>query len=154
MVPNRNTSSITLALACLFLVAGLMSSCASLGSNKQEKQRETLKATVEAFNSSFRWEDYKSASVFINPDKKELFWTEVDKFKRKIHLVEFQIRDIDWNEKTPVATAILYFQYYRTDAPTLVSVSFSQKWYYSEKDNCWRLGQSGYQAITKDKEGI
>jgi hypothetical protein len=152
MVRKRNTSSIMLTLACLFLV-GLVASCASF-SNKEEKQRETLKDSVEAFNSSFRWEDYKSASVFVNPDQKELFWTEVDKFKRKIHLVEFQIREITWNEKAPVATAILFFQYYRTDAPILKSVSFSQKWYFSEKEKSWRLGQSGYQAITKGDAGL
>jgi len=154
MLRDKNASKL-FKTACLFLIAGLVASCGSLGSgNKQEKKKESLAVSVEAFNTAFRWEDYKSASAWITPEQKELFWTEVDRFKRKIHLVEFQIRDIDFDEKKPMASAIVYFQYYRTDAPILETVSFSQKWYFSETEKCWRLSQSGYQAITKEGKGL
>lgn len=154
MLTDKNASKL-FRTACLFLIAGLVASCgSSYSSHQQDKKKEVLAASVEAFNSSFRWEDYKSASVWIDPERKELFWDEVDKFKGKIHLTDFQIRDIAFSEKTPVATAIVYFQYYRTDSPTLVTVNFPQKWFFSEKDKCWRLGQSGYEAITKGGKGL
>ena len=156
MLGKRNTSKL-FKTACLFLIAGLVASCGALGlssSSKQEKKKESLALSVEAFNTSFRWEDYKSASVWINPEQKELFWAEVDKYKRKIHLAEFQIRDIDFDEKKPMATAIVSFQYYKTNAPILVTVTFPQKWYFSETEKCWRLSQSGYQAITKEDKGL
>jgi len=139
--------------AFLLLVAVLTVSCGTL-SNSQDKKKEGLRASVEGFNSSFRWEDYQSASAFVTPAQKELFWAEVDKFKGKIRLVDFQIRDIAWTEKAPTATAIVYFQYYRMDSPTLETISFPQRWYYSEKENIWRLDQSGYQAITKEGRGL
>ena len=139
--------------AFLLLIAALTVSCGTLTSS-QDKKREGLRASVEGFNSSFRWEDYQAASVFVTPGQKELFWAEVDKFKGKVRLVDFQIRDIDWTEKAPTATAIVYFQYYRMDSPTLETVSFPQRWYYSEKENIWRLDQSGYQVITKEGRGL
>jgi hypothetical protein len=154
MLRDKNASKLFKA-ACLFLIAGLVASCGAFSSgSKQEKKKESLAVSVEAFNTAFRWEDYKSASVWINPEQKELFWAEVDRFKRKIHLVEFQIRDIDFDEKKPMSTAFVYFQYYRNDAPTLVTVTFPQKWYFSEMEKCWRLSQSGYQAITKEGQGL
>lgn len=140
-------------LACFFLIAVLATSCGSV-SSKEEKQHENLKGSVEAFNSAFRWEDYKTAAIFINPDQKELFWNEVDKFKGKIRLVDFQVRDIAWKDKSNVATAIVFFQFYKTSAPTLETVNFQQKWYYSEKDKHWRVGESGFQAITKEGKGL
>lgn len=152
-MPRDKKASKLFQAACIFLIVGLASSCGTFTS-KEDKERESLKNSVEAFNSSFRWEDYKSASAFVNPDQKELFWAEVDKFKGKIHLVEFQVREIDWKEKAPTATAIIYFQYYRPDAPTLETVTFTQKWYFSEKDKHWLVGQSGFQAITKAGKGL
>ena len=40
------------------------------------------KGSVKAFNEAFRSEDYSQASVFVSPDKKEKFWSEVDRFKK------------------------------------------------------------------------
>jgi hypothetical protein len=152
MSRNKNASKL-FRTACIFLITGFMVSCGIVTSS-HDKQKENLGASIEAFNSAFRWEDYKSAAVWIEPEQKELFWAEVDKFKGKIRLVDFQVRDVDWNEKTMTATALVYFQYFRPDAPTLQTVTFPQKWWFSEKDKCWRLGQSGYQAITKEGKGL
>jgi len=103
----------------------------------------------EAFNRSFRWEDYSASSAWVPPGKKELFWKEVDNFKGKIRIIDFQVREIDQIEKSGTATAILHYQYYRPDSPTLETVTFSQKWYFSEKEKAWQLGQSGYQQYER-----
>ncbi|MHC1730056.1 MAG: hypothetical protein AB9866_29345 [Syntrophobacteraceae bacterium] len=154
MKDYRNTVHGTFHNVLILLMAFILASCASFGSGSPEKKEKELNASVEAFNSAFRWEDYKGASRFVDIAKKELFWEEVDKFKGKIRLLDFQIREVDQNEKATLGTAILYIQFYRTDAPTLQSATFTQRWYFSEKDKGWKLAQSGYSAITKERPGI
>lgn len=143
----------TCRIVVTVLAALALASCGGFSSSSEKKEKE-LNASVEAFNSSFRWEDYKSASRFVDVDKKELFWAEVDKFKGKIRLVDFQIREVEQDQQAKKGTAILYYQYYRTDSPSLQTVTFTQKWYFSEKDKGWKLWQSGYGAITKQSSGI
>jgi len=112
-----------------------------------EDHDKNLKASVKAFNEAFRFEDYTQASVFVTPDKKEKFWSEVDRFQGKIRLAEYDLRDMQLDEKKNHATAILYFQYWRPESPILKTVSFTQKWQYSEKDKKWRVSDSGFEAF-------
>ncbi len=102
---------------------------------------------MKDFNEAFRFEDYAHASVFVSPDKKEKFWSEVDRFQGKIRLAEYELRDVQLDEKKGHATAILYFQYWRPESPILKTVSFTQKWQYSEKDKAWRISDSGFEAF-------
>ncbi|MGO9691270.1 MAG: hypothetical protein ACLP2X_22445 [Syntrophobacteraceae bacterium] len=106
-----------------------------------------MKDSVKDFNEAFRFEDYAQASVFVSPDKKEKFWSEVDRFHGKIRLAEYELRDMQLDEKKSHATAILYFQYWRPESPILKTVSFTQKWQYSEKDKAWRISDSGFEAF-------
>ena len=108
---------------------------------------KNLKGSVKAFNEAFRFEDYAQASVFVSPDKKEKFWSEVDRFQGKIRLAEYELRDMQLDEKKSHATAILYFQYWRPESPIIKTVSFTQKWQYSEKDKTWRVSDSGFEAF-------
>ena len=108
---------------------------------------KNLKGSVKAFNEAFRSEDYAQASVFVSPDKKEKFWSEVDRFQGKIRLAEYELRDMQLDEKKSHATAILYFQYWRPESPIIKTVSFTQKWQYSEKDKKWRVSDSGFEAF-------
>jgi len=149
MPERKKTVSAIIATACCMLLALAVVSCSTLGLSGDEKDKEALKASIEAFNQAFRWEDYNSASVFVPSGGKMRFWQEVDLFKGKIKIIDYQIRDIDHIEKSGVATAILHFQYYRPEVSTLQKVSFSQKWLFSEKDKGWILGQSGFEAMTK-----
>jgi hypothetical protein len=112
-----------------------------------EDHDKNLKGSVKTFNEAFRFEDYSQASVFVSPDKKEKFWSEVDRFQGKIRITEYELRDMQLDEKKNHATAILYFQYWRTESPILKAVSFTQKWQYSEKDKKWRVSDSGFEAF-------
>jgi hypothetical protein len=120
-------------------------------SQGDKKQSESLKPAVEAFNSAFRWEDYTAAMAFVPSVKKEQFWAAVDKFKGKIHIVDYQIRDVTHEEKSCSASAILSFQYWRTDSPVLQKVTFTQKWYYvpdkKDKEKGWKVQSSGFGAM-------
>jgi hypothetical protein len=102
---------------------------------------------VKAFNDAFRSEDYARAHVFVSPDKKEKFWSEVDRFQGKIRFAEYELRDMKLDEKKNHATAILDFQYWQAESPSVKTVSFTQEWQYSEKDKTWRVSDSGFEAF-------
>jgi hypothetical protein len=108
---------------------------------------DKLKDSVKAFNEAFRFEDYEKASVFVSPDKKEKFWSEVDGFNGKIRIAEYELRDMQPDEKKNHATAIVHFQYWRTESLILNTVSITQKWQCSEKDKAWRVSDSGFAAF-------
>lgn len=145
---NKSSPLTGLRIILSLLLALTTVSCAGLGGDSDKKKAENFKAAVDAFNTSFRWEDFKTASAFIVPEKKEKYWTAVDLFKGKIRLFDFQIRETYLDEQNLTGTAIIYFQYYRTDAPNLKTVNFTQKWAYSEKDKLWKVTKSGFQAFT------
>ncbi len=108
---------------------------------------KNLKDSMRAFNDAFRVGDYAQARVFVSPDKKEKFWSEVDRVQGKIRIAEYELRDLQLDEKKNHAAAILHFQYWRTESPSLKAVSFTQKWQYSEKDKTWRVSDSGFEAF-------
>jgi hypothetical protein len=166
MEKDEKASSLILTLFAmlLFLLAAvscapvLVGEAASEGANlivgvaavslaSTEDHDKNLKGSVKAFNEAFRSEDYAQASVFVSPDKKEKFWSEADRFKGKIRMAEYELRDMQLDEKKNYATAILYFQYWRTESPILKTVSFTQRWQYSEKDKTWRVSDSGFEAF-------
>ncbi len=147
------TGSKTLWLPLIVFLALIVASCASTG-GQEKKLEESLKSSVDAFNADFKWEDYSAADAFVPSDKKEAFWAEVDKFKGKIRLTEYELREVTLKDRSGSATALLHFQYWRPEAPTLESVTFTQKWYYIEKDKLWKVSDSGFGAITKTRAGF
>jgi hypothetical protein len=138
-----------LTLPLVLFFALIVASCASTGEGQEKKEERLLRASVEAFNGAFRWEEYAQASVFVPPDKREAFWAEVDKFKGKIRITDYELRDVELKDKGVWAIAILRFQYWRLESPILKSVSFTQRWYFTEKDKLWRVSDSGFGAITE-----
>jgi hypothetical protein len=137
------------------ILALTLAACASMGGGRDEaKIEEALKASVEAFNGDIKWEDYQGASSFQPADKKGEFWAEMDRFKGKIRIVEYQLREVEFKAKSCSATAILSFQYWRTDAPTIRTVTLNQKWYFIEKERQWKVLDSGFGAITKPRPSL
>lgn len=153
MAESKSVASRIARIGCVLLLACLTAACGGYGQS-EKKEKEAFAAAVEAFNHAFRWEDYDAAAVWIDPARKLKFWTEVDKFKGRIRIIDYKIRDIDFGEEKPVSTAVLYFQYYRIDSPTIETVTLSQKWRFVEEEKHWQLEQSGYGAITKQEAGL
>jgi hypothetical protein len=159
MTQTWKTGPRKLRLPFILFLALILASCASTGSqekqDKQDKKLEaSLKLAIDGFNSSFRWEDYTGAETFVPKDKKEQFWAEVDKFKGKIRITDFNLREVELKDKSTSADAILYFQFWRLESPTLQTVTFTQKWRYTEKDKHWKLSDSGFGVITKSRAGF
>lgn len=139
-------------MSLLILLLALMAASCGSYESQEKKQEELFRASVDAFNSAFRWEDYAQAAVYVSPDKKEQFWEQADKFKGKIRLTDYELREVELQDKGTRGRAILRFQYWRLDSPTLQSITFTQKWYYIPKDKRWRVSDSGYGAITRGQK--
>ena len=145
------------SVSCAPIVAGqaafsgaeavVTASCSAVADHKNEGNNKKLKDSLTSFNEAFIFEDYAQASGFVSPDKKEKFWSEVDRFQGKIRIAEYELRDMQLDEKKNHATVILQLQYWRTESPILKTVSFTQKWQYSEKDKTWRVSDSGFEAF-------
>ncbi len=140
-------------VSCAYMIAGeaavqgAVVVATAAASASAEDHDKNLKASVKAFNDAFRSEGYTQASAFVGPDKKEKFWSEVDRFQGKIRIAEYELRDMQLDEKQNHATAILYFQYWRPESPILKTVSLTQTWQYSEKVKTWRVTDSGFEAF-------
>jgi hypothetical protein len=137
----------------ILFLALIVASCASTG-GQDKKLGESLKLSVDAFNSAFRCEEYTEAAAFVPADKKERFWAEADKFKGKIRISDYNMREVELKDKSTSANPILYFQFWRLESPTLQSVTFTQKWYFDQKDKQWKVIDSGFGAITKTTVGF
>ena len=128
-------------------VVATAAASAAADSASGENKDNGLKGSVKAFNEAFRIEDYAQATVFVSPDKKEKFWSEADRFQGKIRIAEYELRDMQLDEKKNHATAILNVQFWRPESPILKTISFTQKWQYSEKDKTWKVSDSGFEAF-------
>ncbi len=111
-----------------------------------EDQVKDLERSVKAFNAAFRFEDYAKASLFVSPDGVEKFWSEVDSLNG-VRIAEYELRHMQPDEEKNRVTAIVHFQYWRTESPILKTVSIAQKWQYFEKSKSWRLSDSGLAAF-------
>ena len=116
-------------------------------SSASTEDHADLKDSLKTFNEAFRFEDYTQAYAFVSPEIKENFWSEADRFKGEIRIAEYELRDMQLDEKKNHATAILNFQYWRKESPILKTVSCTQKWQYSQKDKTWRVSDSGFDSI-------
>ncbi|MGA2224904.1 MAG: hypothetical protein ABSH41_10720 [Syntrophobacteraceae bacterium] len=85
-------------VSCAYMMAGQAASqgailvASAAASASTEDHDKNLKDSVKDFNEAFRFEDYAQASAFVSPDKKEKFWSEVDRFQceRKYSLISFK----------------------------------------------------------------
>jgi hypothetical protein len=116
-----------------------------------EDQAKDLDGSVKAFNTAFRFEDYTKASVFVSSDDREKYWSEVDRLNGRIRIAEYELKEMQPDEKKNHATAIVHFQYWLTESPTLKTVSIAQKWQYSKEDKAWRVSDSGFAAFPSNR---
>ena len=153
MTQSAKTGPIRLRLPFILFLALIVASCASIGS-QDKKHEDSLKLSVDAFNTAFRCEEYTEAAFYVPADKKEHFWAEADRFKGKIRITDFNLREVELKDKSTSANPILYFQFWRLESPILKTVTLTQKWYFDQKDKRWKVSDSGFGAITKTRVGF
>ena len=153
MTQSAKTGPRRLRLPFILFLALIVASCASTG-GQDKKLEDSLKLSVDAFNTAFRYEEYTEAAAFVPADKREHFWAEADRFKGKIRITDFNLREVEHKDKSTSANPILYFQFWRLESPILQTVTFTQKWYFDQKDKRWKVSDSGFGAITKTRAGF
>jgi hypothetical protein len=128
------------------LVAGLFSSCAVL--NAQKDNEQGLHLAVDRFNRDLRWEDYKSASVWIAPSAQKAFWDLADRLHETVRIVDYQVVDEGVNELSGNAT--LRFRFYHKQNPRIQTKTLHQLWLFSAKDGVWQVERHDLQKLMPD----
>lgn len=129
-----------LALTLVFTI-----SCASVGGGRTNEAH--LVAAVDAFNTSFRWQDFKAAAEWVAPPMQAEFWTQVDRSNLRLRILDYQVRNVTRHQNGLAADVALSVRYYFTDSPNLQTTVIHQEWHYLEKEKRWEVGQTGYQAL-------
>ena len=91
---------------------------------------------------------------FRASDKKEQFWVYVDKAKGKVRIIEFQVREVAHLGDRAARALNRDLSILAPESPTVQTVTFPQKWHYTEKDKHWRVYDSGFGAIVKTRAGF
>jgi hypothetical protein len=130
----------------ILLLAALATSSCGFAS-KEQKQQELFITTIDAYNSAFRWQDYKQASGYISPAIQSEFWKEADAFLKNVRIMDYEIRSVDIDPSGLRGTVVLNCRFYLTKEPSLKTKLINQTWQYLEKPKTWQVTQSGYQAI-------
>lgn len=160
MEKNEEAGSLGIALLSILLILCSSVSCTPVIAGQaaykvavvtvtaaQIKDPDKLQKSLQGFNDSFKFQDYTRASAFVGPDAKEKFWSEADRFEGKIRISEYALKDMQFDEQKINATAILNFEYWRMESPSVKTVLLTQKWQYSEKDKTWMVTDPGFEAI-------
>jgi hypothetical protein len=148
MVPRSFTCKWLLSYCILCFIVIFLPSCASMGGQKRDEK--SFFAAVEGFNSSFRWEDFKAASMWIPTEGLVDFWEETDIFDGHIRIIDFQIRNVNLNEVSSSGTAIVQFKYYYTNAPHIQTKTLKQQWVYREQGKTWQVVRHELERLLPD----
>lgn len=120
---------------------------AAASSESGKDPNENLKSSINGFNEAFQFEDYSQALAFVIPDKRKNFWSEADRFKGRIQIAKYELRDLELDRNKNHATALMYCEYWRPECPIVKTVSFKQKWQYSKNDKGWKVSVTGFGAF-------
>lgn len=131
---NRKTS---FNMSLIFILLLFSVSCATI--NKPKNDEKSLLIAVQGFLKAMKWEEYKIASVWVAPSAKEDFWKNIDRFQGKLHLLDYEIRDIGFQNPNPTKTVLLRCRYYSTSDPELRTKTLHQKWVFSVSPEGWQV---------------
>jgi hypothetical protein len=135
--------SFGVSLCSMFLLFSL--SCSSTGEKKTGS--ETLLPSVEKFNNAVRWEEYKTAGLFLDTPLQKAYWNLVDRLQGLVKITGYEIRKIDQKEKSPFADVFICFRLYRTNDPYIRSVTLHQRWAYKEKGKHWVVAEHDLESF-------
>jgi hypothetical protein len=127
-------------------------SCATSRSVETKNSPEGLMAVVKAFNTSFRWGEYRSAAAFVPMSQQARFWDRMDLFSRKLRIADFEIRQANTEIAGSTGAAIISYRFYTTSDPKLQTKTIEQKWYHQEKEKTWKVVDDGFDALLQDRQ--
>ena len=116
------------------LIAISLIACATV------KPRVALDASFEKYNSLIRWGDLDRAALFASEAVAGEFRDRV-KSSKNARIIDYQIIDLKYDEKTEEASAVVTFSYYRISSGLVTKVTDYQKWVYIDEGGgkAWKL---------------
>jgi hypothetical protein len=120
-------------LLLLFIAISLVS-CASLQS------RNDFDMSLDKYNRLVRWGDLDRAALFSAAPISEEF-RERAKAAGNVKITDYQVMDVNYNEKALEASAVVTFSYYVLTSGLVTKTTDNQKWVYIEEGGvkAWRL---------------
>jgi hypothetical protein len=123
----------------------MFASCYSLGERKAGI--ENLVPSIEQFDDAIRWEDYKTAGLYLEAPFQKGFWDLADNLQRKVKITGYEVRKVDHPDKSPSADVLLCFRVYYTNDPCIRTVNLRQHWSFDEKDKHWVVVNHDLEAL-------
>jgi len=102
--------------------------------------RAEFDQSLEKYNELIRWQDADRAGIFSSASNAEEFRARAEAAKRS-RVVDYQIVDVRYDEKTREASAVVVFSYYMSTSALVKKVTDNQKWAYTDEGGVksWRL---------------
>lgn len=102
--------------------------------------RAEFNQSLERYNELIRWQDVDRAVFFSSASISGESRTRAEMAKNA-RVVDYQIVDVRYDEKTKEASAMVVFSYYISTTALVKKVSDSQKWAYIDEGGVksWRL---------------
>lgn len=117
------------------LIAAALASCITQGSIHADFEKD-----FRNYNEMLRWHQFDEASIFP-VDSISAGYRERLKAAKDVAVVDYRIRNIQYDEKKREAEVTVEIDYYKMTAVTVKTVIDNQKWTYKEKEGKghWRL---------------
>lgn len=122
--PPLSAHRIVLAAALLaFALAG--GGCGHYPSPAQRLQK-----SVMTYNHAIRWQQWKSAVLFVPPAKRDDFLLQKEAQQESFRVTDMEIRDVDHDDQAdpPTAKVIVDFTWHRYPSLTLQRTRVRQTW--------------------------
>jgi hypothetical protein len=102
--------------------------------------RAEFDQSLEKYNELIRWQDADRAGIFSSASNAAEFRARAEAAKRA-RVVDYQIVDVRYDEKTREASAVVVFSYYMSTSALVKKVTDNQKWGYTDEGGVksWRL---------------
>ena len=108
---------------------------------------DEYRRAVEDFNDAIRWRDFNGGANSVAPQHLDAYWKLADALNEYIRVADYQIQQIDFNQKARSGMVALRFRYYHPQDPKMRTKDFHQKWVYDEAGKNWYVIQTGLQTL-------
>lgn len=108
----------------LLMAAGLLlSACAGpIG-----KGTSTLPLLSDRFNEAMRWQDYRGAAIFLEPQLRAQFLNQFQEDK-DLHVVDSQVQNVSFDPDQSQAQVTYLLEYYRLPSTRIDRWIWQQQW--------------------------
>jgi len=116
----------------LALVVGLVAGCAA----PQADRMKSLRTSVEAYNTAFRWKNYHRAATYLPNDLRTAFVTYFDEDSSALHVEGVEVLKVDLQSEKAAEVTVRY-RFLKLPSVVVERKVVVQSWHYL--DGAWVL---------------